>query len=269
MTKATTRRFFFIGTLVFTLAFIGLTVQTHRELAWRTHTDKMDAAVIRGGRVWEKYNCENCHTLMGEGAYYAPDLTKIVQQRGRPYLEQFLTDPSRFYSEKRDGRLMPTLGMKSEEIDDVISFLGWVGHVDTNGWPPRPIIVSGVAIRGMPGVSGTEASSDASSRGKALFNGSAGCASCHSITGGQVLVGPSLAGVATRAAERIREADYHGKARTAAGYLRESILHPSAFVVPGPTFATPNGQSLMLSTYSQTLKPTQVDDLVAYLETLH
>ena len=46
--------------------------------------------VRRGGRVWAKYNCENCHTLLGEGAYYAPDLTQIVQQRGVPYLERVI-----------------------------------------------------------------------------------------------------------------------------------------------------------------------------------
>jgi nitric oxide reductase subunit C len=269
VTKATTRRFFFIGTVIFTLTFIGLTVQTHRDLAARTHTDKMDAAVVRGNRAWERYNCENCHTLLGEGAYYAPDLTQIVQQRGRPYLEQFLADPSRFYSEKRDGRLMPTLGMRPEEISDVISFLDWVGHIDTNGWPPRPIMVSGVAIRGMPGVSGSEAAPEPSIRGKALFNGAAACATCHSIAPGTVLVGPSLAGIAVRAGERIREPGYHGEAKTAQGYLRESILHPSAFIAPGGNFATAQGVSFMLATYSETLKPGQVDDLVAYLMTLH
>ncbi len=37
MTKATTRRWFFIGTAVFTLAFIALTIHTHTTIARRTH----------------------------------------------------------------------------------------------------------------------------------------------------------------------------------------------------------------------------------------
>ena len=57
--------------------------------------------VIAGKDVWHKNNCINCHTLFGEGAYYAPDLTKITAQRGAAYLRAFLKDPSKFYSEER------------------------------------------------------------------------------------------------------------------------------------------------------------------------
>ena len=137
MTKATTRRFFFIGTVLFTLVFIALTVHTHTTIASRTHADRLTAEVRRGGHAWARYNCENCHTLLGEGAYYAPDLTQVVQQRGAAYLAQFLANPAQFYTEARDGRLMPTLGMSPQEITDVIAFLDWVGHIDTNGWPPQ------------------------------------------------------------------------------------------------------------------------------------
>ena len=67
MTKAATRRFFFLGTALFTLAFIALTVHTHTTIASRTHEANLTDDVRRGGRVWAKYNCENCHTLLGEG----------------------------------------------------------------------------------------------------------------------------------------------------------------------------------------------------------
>ena len=65
--------------------------------------------MLAGKDVWHRNNCINCHTLLGEGAYYAPDLTQIAAQRGDAYLREFLKDPSRFYSEERDRRLMPTL----------------------------------------------------------------------------------------------------------------------------------------------------------------
>lgn len=269
MTKTTTRRFFWGGTVIFTAVFVALTVQTHTTIGRRTHADQLTPAVSRGLLVWGHYNCENCHTLLGEGAYYAPDLTKIVEQRGPGYLTQFLEDPSRFYSEERDGRLMPTLGLSEAEISDVVEFLGWVGNIDTNGWPPRPILVAGVAVRGLPGVSGTEEATDPVQRGKALFNGAGACAACHSIAPGLTLVGPSLDGVATRASERIASTGYHGSAPDAEAYLRESILEPSAFTVPdSPIFAAPNGQSLMPADYGQRLAPQQVNDLVAYLSTL-
>jgi nitric oxide reductase subunit C len=224
--------------------------------------------VQRAGRVWAKYNCENCHTLLSEGAYYAPDLTQVVQQRGAPYLEQFMANPAQFYSEARDGRLMLTLGLSPQEITDVIAFLDWVGQIDTNGWPPRPILVSGVAVRAMPGVAGVASADDPSSRGKALFNGSAVCASCHSIEPGVMLVGPSLAGIAKTAAERVRDPQYQGTARTAAEYLEESVLKPSAFIAPDGVYASPLRVSFIPDTYVRTLTPAEVQDLVAYMMTL-
>jgi nitric oxide reductase subunit C len=268
VTKATTRRWFFIGTAVFTLVFIALTIHTHTTIARRTHTDRLTDEVRRGGHVWARYNCENCHTLLGEGAYYAPDLTQSVQQRGKAYLTQFLANPAQFYSEARDGRLMPTLGLAPQEISDVIAFLDWVGQIDTNGWPPRPIMASGVAVRAMPGVAGIASAADPSSRGKALFNGQAACASCHSVEPGVPLVGPSLSGIAKRAEERIQDPRYHGTAHRAVDYLQESILKPSAFIVPDGVYATAEQVSLMPDTYDKTLKPAEVQDLIAYLMTL-
>ena len=44
MTKATTRRFFFVGTALFTLVFIRLTMHTHSTIAARTHSDRLDDA---------------------------------------------------------------------------------------------------------------------------------------------------------------------------------------------------------------------------------
>jgi nitric oxide reductase subunit C len=268
VTKAATRRFFFIGTALFTLVFIVLTIHTHTTIASRTHADRLSDEVRRGGHVWAKYNCENCHTLLGEGAYYAPDLTQVVQQRGAPYLAQFLSNPAQFYSEARDGRLMPTLGLSPQEIADVIAFLDWMGHIDTNGWPPRPILVSGVAVRAMPGVAGVASAADNVSRGKALFNGAGGCASCHSVAPGVVLVGPSLSGIAKSAGARLQDSRYHGTAQSATEYLEESILKPSAFIVPDGVYANPQQVSFMPDTLGKSLTPEQLQDLVAYLMTL-
>ncbi len=268
MTKAATRGFFFAGTVFFTVLFVLLTIHTHTTIAARTHEEGLTDSVRRGGRVWGAYNCENCHTLLGEGAYYAPDLTQIVSQRGPAYLGQFLADPSKFYSEKRDGRLMPTLGLEPDEIIDVIAFLDWVGHIDTNGWPPRPILVSGVSIRGLPGVEGVATSPDAASRGKALFNGAGACATCHSVESGVSLVGPSLAGVAKSAGARVHDPQYKGAATDTDGYLEESILQPGAFIVAGGNYSAGPGTSLMPDTYRTTMKPEQVKDLVAFLKTL-
>ena len=79
MTKRGTRLFFLGGTLTATLVLLVLTVDSHRQFPRLTHADQITPAVVAGKHVWHRNNCVNCHTLMGEGAYYAPDLTKQAQ----------------------------------------------------------------------------------------------------------------------------------------------------------------------------------------------
>lgn len=268
MTKRGARAFFVGSTLVSALIFLGLTVDSHRKIPALTNAAAIDATVIAGKDVWHRNNCVNCHTLLGEGAYYAPDLTQITSHRGADYLREFLKDPSRFYSEERDGRLMPTLKLSDQDITAVIAFLGWVSKIDNQGWPPRPILVKGSAVPGAVAAVEKAVSSDPVELGRATFNATPpACAACHSIAPNVNIVGPSLAGIASTAATRIRGSDYHGQAKDAAGYIRESILEPNAHVLPGPTYAA-GGRSLMPGDYAQTLKPEQVDQIVAYLLTL-
>ena len=270
MTKRSARIFFVVSTLLSALLFLALTVDSHRKIPALTNAAAIDATVIAGKDVWHRNNCINCHTLLGEGAYYAPDLTQITAQRGAAYLREFLKDPSRFYSEERDRRLMPTLPLSDDDITAVIAFLGWVSKIDTQGWPPRPILVKGSAIPGanVGAPVASAASSDPVELGRVEFSSAPpGCSACHSISPGVNIVGPTLSGIATTAAARVREGDYHGHAKDAAGYIRESIVEPNAHVLTGPTFSA-GGRSLMPSDYAQTLKPEQVDQIVAYLLTL-
>lgn len=93
------------------------------------------------------------------------------------------------------------------------------------------------------------------------------CGTCHQVKAGINQPGPSLAGIATRASQRIKSSDYKGKAKDAKAYIRESIMDPNAYLVPGPGYEA-SGKSLMPTTYAQTLKPEQVDQIVNYLMTL-
>lgn len=83
MNKRQTRLFAIASTAVAVLAFLGMTIDSHRQFPKLTHAENITPAVNACQDVWHKYHCINCHTLFGEGTYYARDLTKIAQLRGR------------------------------------------------------------------------------------------------------------------------------------------------------------------------------------------
>lgn len=96
-------------------------------------------------------------------------------------------------------------------------------------------------------------------RGRQLYNETAlgtnaSCRICHSLRPDVVVVGPSFAGVASRAATRV-------PGMTAEEYLRQSILDPDAYIVEGfPSGTAPPN-------FAELLTEEQVDDLVAFLLT--
>lgn len=93
------------------------------------------------------------------------------------------------------------------------------------------------------------------------------CSSCHDITrpfpGGDIC--PNLGNIASEAERIVRLPEYRGRATNAAEYIRESILNPNAYIVPGEQYRTADGQSVMPKTFGQTLTPSEIDDLVAFL----
>lgn len=283
MTNRQARVFAVASTAIAALIFLVLTVDSHRQFDELTNAEEITPQVTRGMDVWHKYNCINCHTLFGEGAYYAPDLTKITKLRGEAYLKAFIANPSQFYDEQKHRRLMPDQGLSDAEIDDLIVFLDWVSNVDNQGWPPRPIRVTGgyVASEAMagseeggaeamvpPGTTPVTEEDDPRAKGQYVFRtATPACNACHSTAPGADMAGPTLAGLATRAARVVASEDYKGSATEAAGYIRESIVAPSAHLVAGPMYSG-NGTSFMPTGYSESLDQAQIEQLVAYLLTL-
>jgi nitric oxide reductase subunit C len=106
--------------------------------------DEADAAnlVALGKLTVQAKNCMNCHTLLGNGAYYAPDLTKawldpgwVDEELREPLMVQFLMDPERNARTFGTGRRMPDLGITEEEARGIVAFLKWMSSIDTNGFP--------------------------------------------------------------------------------------------------------------------------------------
>jgi len=112
-------------------------------------SEKDAAALLHLGKLTSQAkNCMNCHTLLGNGAYYAPDLTKAwldpAWQKGGPMqgmtgkntveeaMAEFLQHPSQYPTH---ARMMPNLGITAEEAKGLVAFLKHMSSIDTNGFP--------------------------------------------------------------------------------------------------------------------------------------
>lgn len=104
-------------------------------------------AIIRKGKlVLQSRSCMNCHTYFGNGAYYAPDLTKawldpawekmwMPMTQAKTHEEamvRFLMHPDRYPTW---GRQMPNLHLSEEEARATVAYLKWMSSVQTNGFP--------------------------------------------------------------------------------------------------------------------------------------
>jgi nitric oxide reductase subunit C len=140
--------------------------------------------VIAGKKVWQKYNCNDCHTILGFGSYYAPDMTKVYWRRGAEGIKAVIRDPEKFTT----WRKMPRQPLTDNELEDLVAFLQWTSEIDTQDWPPqdqkfRVAEARAVALGASPG---------------ALLYQEKGCFGCHRIyeTGGPS--GPELTHVGSR-----------------------------------------------------------------------
>jgi nitric oxide reductase subunit C len=167
-----TRRSLWIATILCTLAFLGLSVDSLRRMGARTHSQQISAQVVEGKRIWQHYNCNDCHTILGIGGYYAPDVTKSYSIRGEAWLRKFLADPHAIYP---SGRQMPNFHLNEAQISSLVAYLSWVSKIDTNDWPPQP---QGQARQTQP-------------PGSEVFVAQH-CNTCHSIQGSGGNVGPDL-----------------------------------------------------------------------------
>jgi nitric oxide reductase subunit C len=104
--------------------------------------EEAEKLVTLGKKTTQSKNCMNCHTLLGNGAYYAPDLTKAWLDQGWLTVElreeqmlKFLLDPEKNARTYGTGRKMPNLGITEEEAKGIVAFLKWMSSIDTNGFP--------------------------------------------------------------------------------------------------------------------------------------
>jgi nitric oxide reductase subunit C len=185
LSRSQARFFFLAGTILASGAFVWLTIDSFIRLPELTNSDQLDPQVIRGKHLWDEANCMGCHTLLGEGGYYAPELTKVYERRGPAFIRAILEDPQAMYPGQRK---MVEYDLSDDEIESLIAFFRWVGEMDLNGFPPDPVLM-GVAAPG------DGAMAERQDRPQA-FNQM--CIACHTLGGQGGDVGPALDGVGDR-----------------------------------------------------------------------
>jgi len=143
LTKSRARNIFYGGSVFFVVIFVAMTVNSHKYVV-EVSTARMPLSeeVVLGKRVWERNSCINCHTLHGEGAYFAPELGNVMTRWG------VQDDPEAAYetlegwmSSQPSGiegrRQMPLFEITDEEMRGLAEFLRWADQTDTQGWPPN------------------------------------------------------------------------------------------------------------------------------------
>ncbi len=268
-----------LATVILT-ALVGY-VALGEQARMASFTDAYQARQIEAGAQLFEDNCRPCHGPEGEGidgvapAINAPDLFNGQRLQAISYpgtVEDYLR------ATISSGRPKPTAGtnypqrmptwaqsnggpLRDDQIDALVTYI--------MNWKDRALAQAGAPT---PGPSGPTFGTDITAalptgdagRGKTLTEGPLGCANCHILApvGPAWLAQAGQPGIGARAATRIKQPDYTGKAADATQYLIESIVQPNAYIVQG--FQS----SIMPQNFGQRLSAQDMADIIAYLLTL-
>ncbi len=133
-TSQMARNIFYGGTAFFVLLFAALIFNSERRIPERSNAAEITPQVLRGKHLWETRNCIGCHTLLGEGAYFAPELGNVYKRRGPDFIKAWIKAqpigaPGR--------RQMPNFNFSDAQLDDLVEFLKWTNGINTEKWPPN------------------------------------------------------------------------------------------------------------------------------------
>jgi len=136
-TKSVARNIYYGGSAFFIFLFLVLTFDTHQRLPQRDNREAITELSAHGKRLWEENNCVGCHTLLGEGAYFAPELGNVYLRYGKS------TEAIKAFIKSRPAngipgrRSMPQFNFTEEELDAIAEFLKYASGINTENWPPN------------------------------------------------------------------------------------------------------------------------------------
>lgn len=143
MTKTMARNIFYGGSLFFIIIFGGLVAHSHNYIVnSSTNAATLTPGVVAGKRIWEEKGCVNCHSILGEGAYFAPELGNVMKRWGvekdpvaaRAALKAWMdAQPSHV----QGRRQMPQFNLNQQQTDELADFLLWTNTIRNQNWPPK------------------------------------------------------------------------------------------------------------------------------------
>ncbi|MBE9528620.1 MAG: cytochrome c [Proteobacteria bacterium] len=135
MNRASARNMFIGATVIVSAIFLYMTVLSLQSLPERANTGNITEGVAWGKKVFERHACIDCHTLLGEGAYYAPELGNVIARRGEGYVRVVLETAA--VQGWGTTRKMPQFDLSEKDIDSLVEFFIWMGKINTSNWPPN------------------------------------------------------------------------------------------------------------------------------------
>ncbi|MBI5923967.1 c-type cytochrome [Aquabacterium sp.] len=133
-TKQAARNIFYGGTVFFVLLFAAIIFDSERKIPQRSNAQNITESVVRGKHIWETRNCIGCHTLLGEGAYFAPELGNVYKRRGPEFIKAWIKGQPTGAPGRRQ---MPQFDLNDQQLDDMVEFLKWTSEINTEKWPPN------------------------------------------------------------------------------------------------------------------------------------
>jgi cytochrome c oxidase cbb3-type subunit III len=260
------------------MLFMGCALATAQD---KTVTNPVagNAAAIQEGNSLFRANCSPCHGLNAQGGGRGPDLTAGRWLHGSSDAEIFAT-----ISRGVPGTEMPASGFEDSETWAILAYIRSLS-------PDNHAVVEGDRAKG-----------------EKIFAESAGCSACHMVRGRGGLLGPDLSRVGeARSVPYMIDAIREPSKELSAGMLDPNNHYGLPLVYDTVTVVTGGGQkvvgvaknedtfsiqlldtqqqlhlfqkkdlkavtherkSLMPAYSEQMLKPAELQDLIAYLESL-
>ena len=133
-TKQMARNMFYGGSVFFIFVFAALIFDSERKIPQRSNAEAITEQVVRGKQLWETRNCIGCHTLLGEGAYFAPELGNVYKRRGPAFIKAWIQGMPTGAPGRRQ---MPNFHLNDQQLDDMVNFLKYTSEINTSNWPPN------------------------------------------------------------------------------------------------------------------------------------